>query len=99
MEGHESMRDDCEVTVPELDAAVDGCLSAGALGAKVVGGGFGGSVIALVSLESVDRLAAAVQLCFAQNGFREPLFLTLQPSEAGRRILWFLRSFLSSPRR
>jgi len=87
VEGHESMRDDCEVTVPELDAAVDGCLSAGALGAKVVGGGFGGSVIALVSLESVDRLAAAVQLCFAQNGFREPLFLTLQPSEAGRRIL------------
>ncbi|GAA4697242.1 galactokinase [Kocuria gwangalliensis] len=87
VEGHESMRDDCQVTVPELDAAVDGCLSAGALGAKVVGGGFGGSVIALVPLESVERLAAAVQLCFTRNGFREPLFLTLQPSEAGRRIL------------
>lgn len=87
VQGHESMRADCQVTVPELDAAVDGCLRAGALGAKVVGGGFGGSVIALVPIQVVDRLAASVQHCFAQNGFPDPLFLTLKPSEAGRRVL------------
>ena len=87
VEGHTSMRDDCQVTVPELDAAVDGCLRAGALGAKVVGGGFGGSVIALMPTESVAHVAVSVQYCFAQNGYPDPLFLTLEPSRAGRRVL------------
>lgn len=85
--GHLSMRDDCQVTVPELDAAVETCVAAGALGAKVVGGGFGGSVIALVPLEVVEPLSNAVHQRFAREGFRSPLFLTLEPSEAGRRVL------------
>ena len=81
------MRDDCQVTVPELDTAVEGCLAAGAVGAKVVGGGFGGSVIALVPETHVERLASAVQHRFAENGFLDPLFLTLTPSDAARRVL------------
>ncbi|MBX7556945.1 galactokinase, partial [Streptomyces sp. tea 10] len=85
--GHESMRDDCQVTVPELDTAVEGCLAAGALGAKVVGGGFGGSVIALVPETHVERLASTVQHRFSENGFLDPLFLTLTPSDAARRVL------------
>ena len=85
--GHESMRLDCRVSVPELDAAVTGCLDAGALGAKVVGGGFGGSVLALARTEDVDALAASVCERFGARGFRDPLFLTLTPSPAGRRIV------------
>lgn len=85
--GHESMRLDCQVSVPELDAAVAACLDAGALGAKVVGGGFGGSVLALAPADDLDALARSVCATFAEHGFRDPLFLTLQPSPAGRRIL------------
>ena len=85
--GHESMRLDCQVSVPELDAAVAACVDAGALGAKVVGGGFGGSVLALAPVHAVDSLARSVCSTFAERGFRDPLFLTLQPSPAGRRIL------------
>ena len=84
--GHESMRVDCQVTVPELDAAVTACLDAGALGAKVVGGGFGGSVIALAPADDVEALAAFVCRSFAEHCFRDPLFLTLTPSPAGRRV-------------
>ena len=84
--GHESMRRDCQVTVPELDVAVAACLDAGALGAKVVGGGFGGSVIALAPTEDVEALAASVCTAFQEHGFRDPLFLPLIPSPAGRRV-------------
>ncbi|MDX6238359.1 MAG: galactokinase, partial [Kribbellaceae bacterium] len=45
---HVSLRDDFEITVPELDVAVDAALAAGALGARMTGGGFGGCIIALV---------------------------------------------------
>jgi galactokinase len=44
---HESLRDDYEVSVPEVERAVQDCRRAGALGARIVGGGFGGSVLAL----------------------------------------------------
>ncbi|RLZ04413.1 galactokinase [Kocuria tytonicola] len=84
--GHESMRRDCQVTVPELDTAVTACLAAGALGAKVVGGGFGGSVIALAREDALDELADSVCSAFSDHGFRDPLFLTLNPSPAGRRV-------------
>ena len=71
---------------PELDAAVTACLDAGALGAKVVGGGFGGSVIALAREDELDELAASVCSAFSDHGFRDPLFLTLNPSPAGHRV-------------
>ncbi len=45
---HASMRDDYEITVPEVDTAVDALLQAGALGARMTGGGFGGCVIGLI---------------------------------------------------
>jgi galactokinase len=46
-ESHRSLRDDYEVSVPEVERAVDACRGAGALGARIMGGGFGGSVLAL----------------------------------------------------
>lgn len=58
--GHASLREDFEVSVPELDAVVEVALAAGAHGARMVGGGFGGSAVALVDAAAVDDVAAAV---------------------------------------
>ena len=78
---HRSLRDDFEVSCPELDGAVDAALGAGALGARMTGGGFGGSVIALVDSESVHLLERQVTVAFDGAGFREPGFLTVDPAD------------------
>jgi len=57
---HRSLRDDYEVSTPELDRLVDLAATAGALGSRLVGGGFGGSVIALGRRGRVRELAADV---------------------------------------
>ena len=69
---HESLRDDFEVSCDELDAAVESALAAGALGARMTGGGFGGSAIALVPGDRLDAVADAVRARFAHNGFGAP---------------------------
>lgn len=61
---HRSLRDDYEVSCAELDLAVDAALQAGALGARMTGGGFGGSAIALVASDGVDRVGDAVDVAF-----------------------------------
>jgi galactokinase len=82
---HDSLREDYEVSCPELDVAVAAALSAGALGARMVGGGFGGSVIALAPVQAVDGVRSAVRNAFADNGFGEPAVRTVAPSEGARR--------------
>ncbi|GHS84988.1 galactokinase [Actinomycetota bacterium] len=72
---HTSLRDDYEVSCRELDVAVEAARSAGALGARMTGGGFGGSAIALVPAGSVEGVAAAVAAEFAAQGLAEPEFL------------------------
>ncbi len=79
-ESHVSMRDDYEITVAELDVAVDAALDAGALGARMTGGGFGGSIIALTDDDVVDDVTAAVRAAFATHGFGEPNVFTARPS-------------------
>jgi galactokinase len=69
---HASMRDDYEITVPEVDAAVETALAAGAYGARMTGGGFGGCVLALVDADAVDRVAGKVAAAFAAKAFTEP---------------------------
>ncbi|MEL7975724.1 galactokinase [Isoptericola sp. F-RaC21] len=82
---HASLRDDYEVSAHELDLVVDAALAAGALGARMTGGGFGGSAIALVRADEVDTVAAAVQRAFDDAGLRAPAFLLAPPSApAGR---------------
>ncbi|MGQ4599160.1 galactokinase [Nocardia sp. R6R-6] len=71
-EGHASLRDDFEVSTPALDAAVDTALAAGAHGARMVGGGFGGSVIALVDREKTGGVVTAVRRRFADAGLPDP---------------------------
>jgi galactokinase len=56
--GHASLRDDYEVSIPEIDALVERALAAGAYGARLVGGGFGGSILALTDAAHADELAA-----------------------------------------
>ncbi|HCJ49095.1 MAG TPA: galactokinase [Microbacterium sp.] len=82
---HESMRDDFEISVPELDLAVETALAHGALGARMTGGGFGGAAIALVERGDVDRVDAAVVAAFAAAGHAEPHVFTVQPADGARR--------------
>lgn len=82
---HDSLRDDYEVTVPELDVAVDAAREAGAHGARMTGGGFGGSVIALVDAERVENVASAVANAFAERSFAEPVFFLATPSRGAGR--------------
>jgi len=74
-EAHVSLRDDYEVSCVELDVAVDAANQAGALGGRMVGGGFGGSAIALVALADAERVAQAVASTFAEKGFAAPGFM------------------------
>jgi galactokinase len=69
---HRSLRDDFQVSVPELDTAVDAALAAGALGARMTGAGFGGSVIALVPAVRQRTVVAAIHGAFARASFRRP---------------------------
>ncbi|MCL1869723.1 MAG: galactokinase [Promicromonosporaceae bacterium] len=82
---HASLRDDYEVTVLETDLAVDTCVAAGAIGARMTGGGFGGSTIALVRAGDVETVAAAVAEAFAAQGLTAPGFLAAPPSAAAGR--------------
>ncbi len=70
-EGHESLRDDFDVSIPELDRLVDLAYDHGAIAARMIGGGFGGSVLALARAEDAERLAAAVVRGYADGAGRE----------------------------
>jgi galactokinase len=83
--GHASLRDDFEVSVPLLDATVEAALAAGAYGARMVGGGFGGSVVALVEAAATDEVTAAVTERFAREGQPAPRAFVVVPSSGARR--------------
>jgi galactokinase len=83
---HASLREDYEVSCAELDVACESARSAGALGARMTGGGFGGSVIALVASDRVPDVASAVAAAFADRGFTPAAFLRAVPSGAGHRV-------------
>ncbi|GAB2686254.1 galactokinase [Thalassiella azotivora] len=82
---HESLRADYEVSSPELDTAVAAARDAGALGARMTGGGFGGSAIALVDAGSVPLVALGVREAFARAGHGPPGLLLAQASRAAGR--------------
>ena len=79
---HASMRDDFEISCPELDTAVVTAVEAGAVGARMTGGGFGGSSVAIVPLERVEAVVRAVDTAFVAAGFTAPGHLLVEP--AGR---------------
>jgi galactokinase len=69
---HASMRDDFEITVDQVDVAVESALTAGAYGARMTGGGFGGCVLALIDADRADATAAAVAEAYEKRGFTAP---------------------------
>jgi galactokinase len=77
---HVSLRDDYAVSCPELDVAVDASLAAGAMGSRMVGGGFGGSAIALIKASDTQKTKDAVLAAFDKKGFKKPRFFTSLPS-------------------
>ena len=79
-QSHISLRDDYNVSCPELDIAVEASLEAGALGSRMVGGGFGGSAIALVKVDQIENTKSAVVKAFAEKGFKAPRFFESLPS-------------------
>jgi galactokinase len=83
---HESLRDDYEVSCPELDTAVDAALAAGAHGARMTGGGFGGSAIALVDAAATGRVGEAVRDAFADRGFTAPAAFAVTPADGAGRL-------------
>ncbi len=83
--GHASLRDDFRVSCPELDLAVDTANAAGALGARMTGGGFGGSAIVLTDEADTDRVTAAVLAAFAARNLTTPRVLNATPSAGARR--------------
>ncbi|MDP9397366.1 MAG: galactokinase [Actinomycetota bacterium] len=83
---HASMRNDYEISVPQLDTAVEVAIGTGALGARMTGGGFGGSAIALVPEADLAPVTAAVEKAFAASGWLEPRTFVAVPSDGARRL-------------
>ena len=81
---HVSLRDDYEVSCVELDVAVDAALAAGALGARMTGGGFGGSVVALVPDDLVGAVDAGVTGAFADRSLTPPVIRGVTPADGAR---------------
>ncbi len=84
-ESHQSLRDDYEVSTPELDAFVEIAAQSSALGARLTGAGFGGCALALIRSKDVGVLALNVQRYFKACGFKQPAFYSFQP-EAGAEV-------------
>ena len=82
---HVSLRDDYRVSCAELDLAVEAMELAGALGARMTGGGFGGCAVALVPVDRVDAVAAMVATAYAGAGYPTPRWFTARPCAGTRR--------------
>jgi galactokinase len=85
-QSHVSLRDDYTVSCPELDTAVDAALAAGALGSRMVGGGFGGSAIALIQASKTTETIKAIEKAFSSKGYKAPRFFTSLPSQGAELI-------------
>ena len=83
---HISLRDDYEISCPELNCAVDVALTHGAFGARMIGGGFGGSAIALAEQDQIQEIKSAIAAAFTSAGYAEPRFFTSLPSEGAKVI-------------
>jgi len=84
-QSHRSMRDDFEISVAELDTAVDAAIAAGALGARMTGGGFGGSAIALIHAAGLDEVSRSIEAAFDRGGFTAPQIWSPRASSGASR--------------
>ena len=86
-ESHLSMRDDFEISTPELDLAVASAQELGAIGARMTGGGFGGAALALVRNDDARKVAAGITRDFARARYTAPHIFPVTASEGARREL------------
>ena len=86
-ESHLSMRDDFEISTPELDLAVSSAQDLGAIGARMTGGGFGGAALALVRNDDAGRVAEGIARSFARAGYTAPHIFPVTASGGARREL------------
>jgi galactokinase len=86
-QSHTSLRDDFEVSWPQADVAVRAATSAGAAGARMMGGGFGGSVLVLARVDEADQIAAAIAADYARRRWSAPVVTAVVPSDAARRLI------------
>jgi galactokinase len=84
--GHASLRDDYEVSTPELDWLVEAAYDGGAVAARMTGGGFGGSVLALVDVDAAEELGSRVRAGYAER-FRREAAVRVCAAAAGAREL------------
>ncbi|PKQ27055.1 MAG: galactokinase [Actinobacteria bacterium HGW-Actinobacteria-4] len=82
---HASMRDDFEISVPQLDLAVETAMAHGAVGARMTGGGFGGAAIALAPIEMVDAIGDQVTRAYADAKYEPPVMFTVAPAGGAGR--------------
>jgi galactokinase len=85
-QSHASLRDDYTVSCSELDTAVEASLTAGALGSRMVGGGFGGSAIALIQESKTTETIKAIEKAFSSKRFKAPRFFTSLPSQGAELL-------------
>ena len=85
IDSHSSMRDDFQISITELDVAVETALSEGAVGARMTGGGFGGAAIALIESQKAASLTTAVIEKFQQEGFGKPEIFKVIPDAGAKR--------------
>lgn len=85
-EGHASLRDDLRVSCAELDLVVEAANAAGALGARMTGGGFGGSAVVLVATDRAETVSVAIGKAFAEAGYAAPGIFPAVPSAGARRL-------------
>jgi len=84
---HISLRDNYTVSCPELNLAVDTALKFGALGSRMIGGGFGGSAIALIKAKDSELIKSEIRSEFMKARFKSPRFFSALPSAGAKVIL------------
>ncbi len=85
LQSHASMRDDFEISIDELDTAVEVAMRVGAVGSRMTGGGFGGAAIAIIDQSKLEMLSAECKREFLAHGFAEPNVFAVIPSDGARR--------------
>ena len=87
VQSHASMRDDFEISIDELDTAVETSMRHGALGARMTGGGFGGAAIALCPIEKISDLTNSVYAEFELLGYARPEIFTVNAADGASRLI------------
>ncbi|MFT4185923.1 MAG: galactokinase [Micrococcaceae bacterium] len=85
-ESHVSMRDDFEISCPELDLAVKTAQDNGAIGARMTGGGFGGAALAVVKNSDIDKVSEAIKKAFEKASYKAPNIFTVTAGEGAHKL-------------